>query len=449
MTSKVFFNSVCVAALLLIPCRADIVVVGGSSLDFSDSCDPPTYPIAQSFPLQDSTSTPLNMPNSWQGAIYDIAIDGYRGSVIYAGEYLLSSFSTPLLLKGSVVSETLSQLSLPETLAYGSFAATAIDSEGTATLIGKNQGSNSLRFSPLICRLPSNSTQATQLSIPSEILGELFLIKINSDDTAILVGYNYATHQPLIYLLPKGATTPTEVSLSPEYSNSSINTISITPDGTIFLGGGYSISSTLTPILYTLKPGNLVATAIELLDPPADSEVSQSASDPNGNLLFLLNSSTNGGSVYKIASGSNLGVAIPSSYTLDHLDTLVIDSRGIATLSGHKLCSSIPFINRLNPFTAEFSNIEMPNSNFGIFISSALGSNNEPVLVGAYFDSNQLMVIRVPPESSRATQISTPPLRYVDALYKVAIYNEEGLYDIRRLRPYYYLQMSESQNLLN
>jgi hypothetical protein len=173
-----------------------------------------------------------------------------------------------------------------------------------------------------------------------------------------------------------------------------INAIAPALDGTAIAGGG----TAFLPIIYRISPGSDQVSTI------ANPEVEE-------------------GAIYDVAIGSN-NVAILSGYT-----------------------NNSPLIYRVPFGSSQATSISVPSSIFGILFSVAINSDNVAVLVGGSFDYTGLIYTLGPTDtiaSSIACSSPFPEFYFFD----LAIYSSGGLYDIKRVRPYYYNQIEKTKNVL-
>jgi hypothetical protein len=427
--------------------QADYVVIGGFG-STGEGSDAPEYPLANQFSLGDSSSSVITMPPNFQGRILNLAIDPYRGTTIYVGE---NQDNSPIVFRGSVVSSAVAAVPLPSGIGNGIFTNVAIDSDGNAIIVGYGQDPSSIL--PLIYRLSSGAREPVKISLPNENTGELFSVVIAKNNTAIIGGANTRDNTPLILSLSSGATQATLVSLNDlSPVTGYISAAAAAPDGSAILGGANTTTGDGEALIYSLPPGSLAANPISVPDSNDGGLVNSISISSNG-IAILAGAVGTGASfplIYSVLPGDRSAHLIANAN--DHegmILSVAIGSDGTAILGGSDATTNLPLIYKLANGADQATSIQPPNPFPGAIISVAIGSQDIAVLAGTYIDRNQPLLFTLPITSNEISSISaSTPLD--DLVFStVAIYNYNGLYDIRRLRPYYYLQIYETTNKLN
>ncbi len=177
-----------------------------------------------------------------------------------------------------------------------------------------------------------------------------------------------------------------------------INSIAIGSDGIAILGG----STPSSPLIYKLLQGSAAASVIA-------------------------NANANGGFIASVA----------------------IAPDGTAILGGEDTDASVPLIYRVAAGATQATSIGLPNAITGQVNSVAIGSQNVAVLGGVEFSSDAPFVFTVATSGTVAASIAVPNFEPQGLINSVAVYSCDGLYDIKRLRPYYFLQLNETIDALN
>lgn len=130
-----------------------------------------------------------------------------------------------------------------------------------------------------------------------------------------------------------------------------------------------------------------------------------------------------------VVSSSVNAISFPSDTEIGYLLCAAFDAKGDSVLGG---IINPPSAYRLLAGASKATSIELPNLTEGELNAVAFFSNNTAVLVGQdYTDSSPL--IYLVPEGS---------------FLSVFVYSSNGLYDIRRIRPYDYLELDKTKNSL-
>jgi hypothetical protein len=421
--------------------RADYAVLGGYG-QIGEGSDAPTYPIADTFAIGNNSASPITMPQGFQGTVSDVAVDSFTGAVLYVGN---DSNNIPFIFKGSVVSSEIVIIAMPAGLGSGTLDCAAFDSDGTAFIAGQDF-SNDL---PLILKLPSGATEATRISIAETDNGEIDTIAITLNNTAILGGQNLDTLAPIIYAIPTASNEATLLVLPDPAVTGIILTIAVAPNGTTILAGQNSTPTNGEALIYSMPSGSLSLNSVAIPGGDDGGIINQVAIAPDGTAV-LAGSTFDSESfplIYRIPLNSSLAVAVANpNEDPGLLLSVAIGSDGTALLGGN--AGDFPLLYKLAPSASQATLIQLPNDSEGGIISIGIGSQDVAVIGGGYFDTNQLLLFTMPITANSPSAISTPNTLNDEAIVKVLIYDFDGLYDIRRLRPPYYFQKDETINQL-
>jgi hypothetical protein len=418
--------------------RGDFVTFGGDGYVGEDS-GVPSQLLANQFSLGDQTAANLTLPGNPQGSILYTAVDPYRGWVIYVGQ---APGNFPLIFRGSVASSEIVSITPPAGIS-GELLGAAIDSDGNAVLVGTDATSNL----PLILRLPLGASTAVQVPISGDGLdgGSLNCVAMTPGNVAILGGQG--TTIPLIYTLAPEAAGPEAISLPDPSLNGAAVVIAIGPNGTAILGGNdYTNNQAL---IYRLAPNSSAADAITIPDPADDGNLYCVAIGPD-NTAILGGFTNTGLLIYRIAPGSD-SASLISNPTDDSgsINGVAIGSDGTAILGGEDVSTGAPIVYRLAPNASTPVLIPIPDGIQAIISAVGIGAQDIAVLAGFYTDTGGILIFTLPLLGSNLSFVSSPVKLGSGGIPNIAIYPCDGFYDIRRMRPYYYWQQSETINILN
>ncbi len=419
-------------------CDADIVALGGYG-QLGAGSDAPSYPLAQTFNIGQSAAVAVGNFANVRGSLNSIALDSYRGTVLYFG---YDAVNNPLLFRGSVVSSQLTQIPIPQLASGQEFNSAAFDSNGNAILVGDNQS--------VLFRLPFGASQVTALTIPGTDPISLSAVAMGPGNTAIMGGSNTTSSVPVAYILPEGANTAIPISLPGVISNGQINGIAVGPDGTAILAGLDNTHD--QALIYRLAPGSTVAQAISIPDPGNEGLLIAVAIDSNGTAILAgsVFSRDDIPLIYRLLPNSSSASIISNAADITgYLYTVAIGPDGVAVVGGRDETNSRPLIWRVSSGATSATSVQTPNATHGTIRSVAVNSQNIAVLGGFYDDATVLSIFTLGPTDTVATAISSSSSLNEEGIEAVAIYESDGLYDIRRLRSYYYLQGTESIVNLN
>jgi hypothetical protein len=426
--------------LLFAECVADIVILAGDAQVASLGSNQPTYPLADTFDVGEESAVSIAIPKNFQGSVNTVAINSNTGSVIFAGDSYGNS-SIPIY-RGSVVSLDVERILTPF-LGGGVINSVAIGDDGTAVF----GGATSSHY-PVIYTLSQGSSEVTVIGLPNGDLGAINWVAIGSDGRAVLAGKNDTTGTPLIYTLLRGESSAQSVTL-PDASLGDLNGVAITADGRAILGGEDTTSSPSSPLIYSLEQGSQVATRISTPNSGDDSDIIGVAVGPD-NSTVLVGSNQSDALIYKLPQGSNavFQITVPNSnFAIVYCVAIGLD--GTAIMGGRDGMYDSPIIYRLAKDSSVATSIPMPGSVLGGFNSVAIGSQNIAVLGGNSGDTIIPIAYAVSTLGGVPQPISIQNSMLEGEILSVAIYNCDGLYDIRRLRPYYYLEKSQAAGILN
>lgn len=423
--------------------RADVAILSGRG-STGISSDAPFFPVIQTFTVGENVVTSLPIPNSSQGEILGFAIDSYRGTVIYVGD---DDNNVALIYRGSVASDRLKQIFLPIDNDLNPLDAVAIDSTGTAVLGGGNFTSNA----PVIFTLPAGGSTPISIGIPGSLQGFFDTAGVFPNDVAILAGQDTITNAPLIFVLAPGGDQAVQIPL-PSPITGVIYNIAVGSNGTALLVGQDLTNN--QPLIYSLAQNSSTAQSVSI--PSEDlgmgGIINQAAIGPNGAAILVGSSGTpQTPLIYSLSPNSLSASRITNANMSDEGELLAvaIASDNTAVLGGHTSATD-PLIYRVRPNSSQADSISPPPSPNGTISSIAMSSDNTAILVGSFStETNQSLIFSLPLHASSASTIftSTP---FIDiSIGKVAIYLSDGPYDPRKLRPHYYLQLYDTQTLLN
>lgn len=438
------FFLLCLA--LFVEGGADYVVAGGYG-SIGEGSDAPEYIVANQFSIGQTSASSVATPTDFHGQIASVAVDSYRGTVIYVGQ---DQNNTPFIFRGSVVSSEIVQIPVPSNIGTGSFYTVAIDSDGNAIIAG--QGMSPSPAVPLIYRLPVGATAVNQISIPNANEGQINSVAIAANNTAVLGGYDLTADLPLILVLPSGANQAIPVSLNdPSPVNGFINAVAVGPNGTAIFGGANTTVGEGEALIYSLAAGSLVANPISIPDSNDGGMINDVAIGPDGTAILAGFVNTPAiPLIYRVPPGGDSATLLANAD--DHEGTILcvgIGSDGTAILGGSDGTTFLPLIYKLAKEATQATSVASANAFGGAILSLAIGSQDVAALGGSYFNTQQTLLFTLPIADNIASSISTMNTVNDIAITGVAIYSYNGLYDIRRLRPYYYLQQSETITKLN
>ncbi len=415
--------------------EADIVALGGSG-QTGEGSNAPSYPLAETFNIGQSSAVAVGNFANVQGSLNGIALDSYRGTVLYFG---IDANNNPLLFRGSVVSSHITRISIPHLPEGGEFNSAAFDSNGNAILVGDSNNQS------ILFRLPFGASQVVGLTVPGADPITLLSVAMGAGNTAIMGGVNANSSVPVAYILPEGASSAISVTLPNLTSSGQINSIAVGPDGTAILAG---VDNTHTQaLIYRLPHSSTVAEAISIPDPADGGQLNGVAIDSNGTAILVgaTFSRDTLPLIYRLPSNSSSASIIANAGDLVGIfNAVAIGPNGVAVLGGTDDTNSLPLIWRVASGATTATSAQMPNATAGRIISVAVNSQNIAVLGGAYDDATLLAIFTLGPIDTVATPIGSSISLHQEGIVALAIYESDGLYDIRRLRACYYLQQTES-----
>lgn len=430
---------------LFAECLADTAIVGGLGLNQNSNCDFPSFVLAESFNVGNSSATPVQMPVNFQGAILDVAIDPTRGTVVYVGQ---SNSNFPIIFVGSILNSEVTAIALPPNTDMGILYSVAIDSHGTAVIGGQDTVTNM----PLIFRLPYQAASAVQISLPGTDQGIIYSVAIGPDNLAILAGGDYITGTALIYVLSSKANIPSIVSLPDSTIMGVINSVAVGPGGRAFLGGQNFNPPNYQALIYTLFPKNLAAEAVSIPDSNDGGQIFDVAISSEGEAILVGSASVSSENplIYRIPpAGSSASIIANANGDSGYLSAVAISHDGTAIMGGEDDTTNTPLIYRLASGASQASSIPPPNSDHGEINAVAIGSDNVAVLVGEHFDGGTAPLIwTLSTKGNTVNSISAPNPFFHVAFYTVAIFDQDGRYDVRRMRPIYYQELNDTKNQL-
>jgi len=412
----------------------------GGQGQFVISSDAPTYPIAKSLTVGDDFASSIGFPSNAQGQINAIAIDSYTGRIIFAGETGLGdSFA---IFTGSVASSSVTPVFFSAEQDPAEFFGVAFDSKGNAILVGQGGESGIL---PAAYRLSTGSNELTSIALPGIDEGSINAVAFFPNNTAVLVGIDNTSSGPLIYLIPEGASEAALISLPDPSITGQLTCLAITPSGTAILGGTNFTDN--NSLIYRLTEGSLTATAVSVPNTGDESHINAVAVTSDGTAVFGGNTTTLP-VIYTLSQGESSASAIANANGNDGIIYCVaIGPDNIAILGGQDNTTGLPLIYRLAQGSSSATSVSPPSSLSGVIIAAAIGNQNVATLVGATDDSNPF-AYTLGAQDSVASNIPISNPFTEGGFFTVAVYSCNGLYDIKRIRPYYYFQMDETINAL-
>lgn len=439
-------GSLLLTQIISLNCYGDIAIVAGYSQIDTSSSNYPSYPLADSFNLYGGAAVSIGVPSENQGIITCTGINPYTGTVLCGGYYEVQNSILPFIYRGSVVGDLVSSIEIPSN-PIALINCVAIAPNGTAVFGGFN--ANNL---PVIFTLSSEASEVTLVNFPNSSEAQITAVAIDSNGRAIFVGQMQGD-LPIIYSLESGASEATLVTL-PNANTGFINCIAIGSDGTAILGGKDTSIGSGVALIYSILQGSNDATLITTANSNDNSIINGVAIGPDGTAILVgsICSAPIYPLIYRVFSSSTSAQIINNpNADSGYLNSVAIGSDKIAIMGGTTPDSSgVPMVYKLFPGDEAATSIIWPNSEEGVINSIAIGSQNIAVLGGAFWTSNQILVYTLPTSSGVPELVSVPALGLEGEIQIVAIYSSsDELYDIRRLRPYYYLQKDETSAKLN
>ena len=90
-----------------------------------------------------------------------------------------------------------------------------------------------------------------------------------------------------------------------------------------------------------------------------------------------------------------------------------------------------------------FSSTKFPSERPGSINSIAIGAQDVAVIAGQY-SGPDIFVFTLPITSAQFSSVQVSNPLSIGQINTVVIYDFDGLYDVRRMRPYYYRQINET-----
>ena len=276
------------------------------------------------------------------------------------------------------------------------FISTLVVSPSDEVFLGGESSQGS--YPPIVFVLPSGSNIASSLAVPDST-GIINAAAVGNDGTVFWVGEGGdMLGQELVYRIVPGSQTI--VSIPPTSLNDGgfFSAVAISADGTAFSGGGLEE----VPLMTQLSPN---ANSQVLISNPNGDEggISAVAVAPNGSVIF-------GG-----------------------MDRTV----------------HLPLIYRLAPGSSSVGGGAVPTDENGKIVTISISEGNVAVLAGTYNLAMSYLIFKMPVDGTSAQVISSQAMERFERLHDSFIYNEDGLYDIRSLRPYDYFEQVQTRNALN
>jgi hypothetical protein len=435
---RLFTLGLLLKAILPAPCAADIAFIGGEGF-FTFTSDSPFYPSINSLKIGDRSSVPLSIDSQKEGSFYSVVINPTTGETLFLGANTTDEL--PLLYSGSVISSSLT--ASPPPISNGAFVCGVFDCTETA-IIGGGQFQENSAF---VYRWSSKTHKFSPIYLPETPAGIVQSINLFPDNTALIIGGDSTSAGPFVYTLAPGKTQAQSIEL-PEVPDSGVlYSVAISSDGTAIIGGYDGTNN--QALLYKLTSNSRIATKITVSGTgPGDFSTINSIGITSNGVAVLAGQTTFDALLYRLEPNSLTTTQITTpGITNGRLNTVVIGTDNIAIIGGYNSSTNLPAIYRLLPKSDLPSLVDLPSNETGIVINGAIGTENEAILIGIYSDANPF-IFTVPSKGGPASAIHVKTKYPFGELYDATIYSENGLYDIRRIRPYYYLEQKQAQNIL-
>ncbi len=435
---KLWFLSL--ALFYCIQPMADIAIVVGWGQTTDVGCNAPVYPVANFLKADQQFAPSFSMPDVL-GEILTVATDPNSGEILFAGA-LGTRADRPFIYKGNVFSSEVQTVKLPKNTSPGYIQCSAFDSKGTAILAGQNTDASA---TPSIFKLKAGSKKAKQILLPSSNAGQLYAVAFFPDNTAILVGQDGVTSAPLIYLLPEGATQAISVSIPDPSIAGILQCIAVSSDGSAILAGQDLTNN--QALIYRLKQGKLSAKTVKL---PVfnDGGIVYATAMTSYGTAILAGSINARPLLYKIHKGADQATIIHTDENGGTLYSVSIGADDIAIAGGNTFTNTGPYICKIEPHSSSAHSVHVPSSFSGEVISISIGEENIATIAGAT-ETNVPFILRMATKDHTAHSVPFA-LSWPEGVFgAVVTYSYHGIYDMQRLKPYYYLDVEKTKKILN
>lgn len=423
--------------------RADISIAAGS-VSVGEGSDAPEYILADQILPENNELSSIALPINMLGTINSVAIDPNRGTVIYVG----NNEQNGIIYVGSVTNINVTQVVLPSSVSFSQLSKAAFDSDGNAIICGKNQNT----LLPMVLKLAFGAKEVVEIAIPEADEGILVCVGVTPSNRVVFGGINSTTGSPLIYVLPQGASSAVPVSLPDQNVTGIIYDLAVDASGTTLFVGQNTVSANGEALIYSLLEGSLSASTIATSSSDDYGELFNVAFFPDGTAIAVgdIGTVTTVPLIYQILPGSNAASLLQNpNDQAGTLSAVAAAPDGTAILVGSDYETNIPLIYKIPSGSSYISVVGLPNENFGALLAVAVGSENIAIMAGSSEEGAQGLLFTLSTTANAASLVETPISNNLITFNSVAVYSENGLYDIRRLRPYYYLEINNAKTLLN
>jgi len=422
---------------LPLACHADTAFLAGEKMyEFSSSA--PVYPLSNSLVIgkRQARSIPTNIQS--EASFYGVTVNPYTGQTLFMGQ---TEEGKAILSYGSIVSSSLTSVPIPQNLSNSVLVSAAFQSTETA-IIG---GAQVYPYRPTACRWSSSTNELSSIELPGVLNGYIEKVAVFPDNTILLLGGDIAYSPPIVYLLPPGATTATPVTLPDVPAAGILYCVAISAKGVATIGGFDGVNNKALVYRMTSDPSSAVLiTGFDTMDGGTINGIGVTS---NGTAVLAGETYTSS-LLYRLLPDSTTVTPIPLAETTNiRFTTVSMGTDNIAIIGGYNSSTQTAIISRLFPDKNSLNAVEIPGDNQFYILGSAIGTENKAVLVG--LSNDQIPIIcTVATKKGSASQIEASSNYTMGIFYNTAVYSQDGLYDIRRIRPYYYEDIQEAKNIL-
>ncbi len=419
----------------------DLILLGGA-VSIGTGSDAPQYPVSRSLLSHESQTGTIAFPANLEGEIRKVAIDSFSGTVLYLGQ---DSNNLPLLYKGSVVSNQINPVPLPSGINAIEFVDAAFDSMGNAILIG-----NQDEISGIVYRLPLGANQLVPISFPDGDIGLLASVAVASNHVAYLAGQ--LGDMPVGYSLSPSATELVPLEFM-GVTSGTFNVVKNGPNNSLLFGGQNSSTDPGEALIYRLASGSSTPDLITVPGSDDGGSIYDLTITPNGTAI-LIGTTDSGGLtplIYSLPQNSSSATTISNpDGNFGQLVAAATYSDGTSILVGGDYTTMLPLIYSVAPDASTATSIAPPTTDQGLLVTIAIDSTDLATFAGGYFDLGQFLILSLPIGSTSPSLISSPSSYDTSLIRTIGTYEfSEGLYNINRLRPYYYSELYKNQAKLN